>query len=126
MQRGQMMYHAAAGSEEYSSDPNQTETTTMAYTHDNVKNMNKEMRHIMEHAEALVEATAGELDDRIASARAALKDRLDSAKNEYGDLEVKLMEKVQSADEFVHLKPYYVIGGTFISGLLLGWMMTRK
>lgn len=68
--------------------------------------MNKEMRHIMEHAEALVDATAGELDNRIASARAALKDRLDSAKNEYGDLEVKLMEKVQSADEFVHLKPY--------------------
>ena len=98
----------------------------MAYTHDNVKNMNKEMRHIMEHAEALVEATAGELDNRIASARAALKDRLDSAKNEYGDLEVKLMEKVQSADDFVHVKPYYVIGGTFISGLLLGWMMTRK
>ena len=98
----------------------------MAYTHDNVKNMNKEMRHIMEHAEALVDATAGELDNRIASARAALKDRLESAKNEYGDLEVKLMEKVQSADDFVHVKPYYVIGGTFISGLLLGWMMTRK
>ncbi len=98
----------------------------MAYTHDNVKNMNKEMRHIMEHAEALVDATAGELDNRIASARAALKDRLESAKSEYGDLEVKLMEKVQSADDFVHVKPYYVIGGTFISGLLLGWMMTRK
>ena len=98
----------------------------MAYTHDNVKNMNTEMRHIMEHAEALVDATAGELDNRIASARAALKDRLESAKSEYGDLEVKLMEKVQSADDFVHVKPYYVIGGTFISGLLLGWMMTRK
>ena len=98
----------------------------MAYTHDNVKNMNKEMRHIMEHAEALVDATAGELDNRIASARAALKDRLESAKSEYGDLEIKLMEKVQSADDFVHVKPYYVIGGTFISGLLLGWMMTRK
>jgi ElaB/YqjD/DUF883 family membrane-anchored ribosome-binding protein len=126
MQRGLTMYHEAAGSEENSSDPNQMETTTMAYTQDNVKNMNREMRHIMEHAEALVEATAGELDNRIASARTALKDRLDLAKNEYGDLEVKLMEKVQSADEFVHLKPYYVIGGTFISGLLLGWMMTRK
>lgn len=98
----------------------------MALTHDHAKIMNKEMRHIMEHAEALVDATAGELDDRIASARTALKGRLDSAKSEYGELEVKLMEKVQSVDEFIHVKPYCVIGGTFISGLLLGWIMTRK
>jgi ElaB/YqjD/DUF883 family membrane-anchored ribosome-binding protein len=120
------MQLAAAGAEEHFSAPKQREITTMAYTQDHAKKMNKEMRHIMEHAEALVEATAGELDDRIASARTALKDRLNSAKSEYGDLEVKLMEKVQSADEYVHVKPYYVIGGTFISGLLLGWMMTRK
>jgi ElaB/YqjD/DUF883 family membrane-anchored ribosome-binding protein len=98
----------------------------MAHTYDNKKIINKEMRHIMEHAEALVDATAGELDERIAKARTMLKDRLDLAKDEYGELEAKVMDKVQSADEFVHLKPYYVVGGTFISGLLLGWMMTRK
>ncbi len=98
----------------------------MAHTHDYAKNMNKEMRYIMEHAEALVAATAGELDDRIVSARTALKERLNSVRSDCGDLEAKVMEKVQSADEFIHLKPYYVVGGTFISGLLLGWMMTRK
>ncbi len=103
-----------------------TETITMAHTYDNKKIMTKEMRHIMEHAEALVDATAGELDERIAAARTMLKDRLDSAKGEFDELEGKILDKVQSADEFVHLKPYYVIGGTFISGLLLGWMMTRK
>ena len=98
----------------------------MALTHDHAKKMNKEMRQIMDHAEALVDATAGELDERIATARTMLKDRLDSVKVEYDDLEAKVMDKVQSADEFIHLKPYYVVGGTFISGLLLGWMMTRK
>jgi ElaB/YqjD/DUF883 family membrane-anchored ribosome-binding protein len=98
----------------------------MANTYDNKKIISKEMRHIMEHAEALVDATAGELDERIATARTMLKERLDSAKGEYDELETKVMDKVQSADEFIHLKPYYVIGGTFISGLLLGWMMTRK
>lgn len=98
----------------------------MVHTYDNKKIINKEMRHIMEHAEALVDATSGELDERIAKARTMLKDRLDSARGEYGELEAKVMHKVQSADEFVHLKPYYVVGGTFISGLLLGWMMTRK
>ena len=98
----------------------------MAHTYDNKKNMTKEMRNIMEHAEALVDATASELDERITDARTTLKDRLDAAKGEFDDLEGKVLDKVQSADEFIHLKPYYVIGGTFISGLLLGWMMTRK
>ncbi|NCC84728.1 MAG: hypothetical protein EOM03_11470 [Clostridia bacterium] len=98
----------------------------MVHTHDNTKKMAKEMRYIMEHAEALVDATAGELDERIATARTMLKNRLDSAKGEYNELEGKVMDTAQSADEFIHLKPYYVIGGTFISGLLLGWMMTRK
>lgn len=98
----------------------------MAHAQDHAKRMNKEMRQIMEHAEALVDATTGELDERIATARTMLKDRLDSAKGEYEELEAIVMDKMQSADEFIHLKPYYVIGGTFISGLLLGWMMTRK
>jgi ElaB/YqjD/DUF883 family membrane-anchored ribosome-binding protein len=98
----------------------------MARTQDNSKIMNEEMQHILNHAHALVEATSGELDDRIKSARAALKERLDSAGGECGELEDRLLEKVQVADEFIHVKPYYAIGGTFIAGLFLGWFMSRK
>ena len=29
-------------------------------------------------------------------------------------------------DDFIHVKPYYAIGGTFIAGLFLGWFMSRK
>jgi ElaB/YqjD/DUF883 family membrane-anchored ribosome-binding protein len=98
----------------------------MATTLDNSKIMTEEMQHIMEHAHALVDATSGELDDRIKVARAALKERLDSAKGECGELENRLLEKVQVADEFIHERPYQAIGGTFIAGLFLGWFMTRK
>jgi len=80
----------------------------------------------MDHAQALVDATSGELDDRIKSARAALHERIVSAKSEYGDLEDRLLDKVQAADEFIHVKPYYAIGGTFVAGLLLGWFVSRK
>lgn len=90
------------------------------------KTMDKEMRYIMDHAKALVDATSGELDDRIKSARAALKDRLESARGQYGEFEDKLLDKVKSADEFIHVKPYYAIGGTFFAGLFLGWFMSRK
>jgi ElaB/YqjD/DUF883 family membrane-anchored ribosome-binding protein len=98
----------------------------MANTQDNAKTMRKEMQQILDHAQALVDATSGELDDRIKSARTALKERLEAAKSEYGELEDRLLDKVQAADEFIHEKPYYAIGGTLIAGLFLGWIMFRK
>jgi ElaB/YqjD/DUF883 family membrane-anchored ribosome-binding protein len=88
--------------------------------------MRKEMQQILDHAQALVDATSGELDDRIKSARIALKERLETAKSEYNELEDRLLDKVQAADEFIHEKPYYAIGGTLIAGLFLGWFMFRK
>jgi ElaB/YqjD/DUF883 family membrane-anchored ribosome-binding protein len=88
--------------------------------------MSEEMQHIIDHARALVDATSGELDDRIKSARDALKERLDSSKSGYYNLEKQFLDKVMDADKFIHVKPYYAIGGTFIGGLLLGWLMSRK
>jgi ElaB/YqjD/DUF883 family membrane-anchored ribosome-binding protein len=95
-------------------------------TQDNAKTISREMEHILDHAQALVDATSGELDDRIKSARAALKERLESAKVEYGEFEDGLVEKVQAADQLIHDKPYYAIGGSFFAGLLMGWFMSRK
>jgi ElaB/YqjD/DUF883 family membrane-anchored ribosome-binding protein len=98
----------------------------MTTTDSKYKPMSQEMRYIMDHAHALVDATSGELDDRIKSARTALKERLESAKSGYGQIEERLLGKVQTADEFIHIKPYYAIGGAFVTGLLLGWFMSRK
>ncbi|MBU0945535.1 MAG: DUF883 family protein [Proteobacteria bacterium] len=98
----------------------------MASTHDNTQKMSEEMQQIIDHARELVDATSGELDDRVKAAREALKERLDSSKSEYCDLEKQFLGKVMDADEFIHVKPYYAIGGTFIGGLLLGWFMSRK
>ena len=88
--------------------------------------MSKEMRHIMDHAQVLVDATSGELDERVKAAREALNERLEVAKSHYGDLEDRIIDKVREADEFVHVKPYYAAGGTFVAGLFLGWLMSRK
>ncbi len=98
----------------------------MATTNEHYKTMNKEMQNIIDHAHALVEATSGEIDDRVKEARTALKERLDSAKGECGALEDQLLVKVQAADEFIHIKPYYAVGGSLVAGLFLGWFMSRK
>jgi ElaB/YqjD/DUF883 family membrane-anchored ribosome-binding protein len=84
------------------------------------------MRNVIEHAQALVNATSGELDDRIQSARDALKERLETAKSEYGMLEDQVLDKIKAADVFIHVKPYYAIAGGAIAGLFLGWLISRK
>ncbi len=98
----------------------------MAKKQDHLKKMNKETQQILKHAQALVDATSEEVDDRVKAARSALNERLESIKSEYGELEDRLLGKAQAADEFVHKKPYYAIGGTLLAGLFLGWLISRK
>ena len=40
---------------------------------DHAKTMRKEMQQIMDHAAALVDATSGELDDRVKAARDSIE-----------------------------------------------------
>jgi ElaB/YqjD/DUF883 family membrane-anchored ribosome-binding protein len=98
----------------------------MTTTQDDSKTLRQELQTIINHAHALVDATSEELDDRIKSARTALKERLDLSQSDFGRIETQILDKVQAADEFVHVKPYYAIGGTFVGALLLGWFMARK
>ena len=86
----------------------------------------EELRAIMRHAGALVDATADEADERVQKARDLLGERLEAAKRKYADFDDLLGEKVQAADQFIHEKPYHAVGGSFLLGLALGWFMSRK
>jgi ElaB/YqjD/DUF883 family membrane-anchored ribosome-binding protein len=85
-----------------------------------------ELREVMSHAQKLVEATAGELDDRTRVARAKLEECLAQAKVKCGEFEGSLRDRMSDADKLIREKPYYAIGGSFVIGLLLGWLMSRK
>ena len=98
----------------------------MARRQENYKAYSKDMRDIIDQAKALVDATAGEVDERIKQAREELLERLESGRFDYAELREKVRENVQAADELVHAKPYYAIGATFVSGLQLGWLMSRR
>jgi len=99
-------------------------------TQSNTERMGAELHEIMEHAQALMEATGGELDEQVKKARKALGECLVTAKDRYGDYQHRFLETARSAasdaDQVVREKPYYVIGGTFVVGLLLGWVLSRK
>jgi Uncharacterized conserved protein len=88
--------------------------------------MAQELREVISHAQKLIEATAGEIDDRTRAARAVLEERLAVAKVKCGELEGHLKNRMQDADKIIRDKPYYAIGGSFVVGLMLGWLMGRK
>ena len=88
--------------------------------------MAAELREIIRHAGALVDATADEADERVKKARDMLGQRLEAAKRQYADLDALLDAKLQAADRILHEKPYHAVGGSFLLGLLLGWIMSRK
>lgn len=85
-----------------------------------------ELREIMRHAGALIDATADEADERVRQARGLLEERLEAAKRKYAAFDDLLGEKVQAADRLIHDKPYHAVGGSFLLGLLLGWFMSKK
>ena len=102
----------------------------MESTQSNTERMSAELHEIMHHAQALLEATGGELDEQVKKARKALSDSMATAKDRYGEYGHRFLDgcKVASGDtdKLIKEKPYQVIGGTFIVGLLLGWVLSRK
>lgn len=85
-----------------------------------------ELREIMRHAGALLDATADEADERIKTARAKLEQRLAAAKDKFASQTDVIEEKLEAADKLLREKPYHVVGGSFLAGLLLGWLLRRK
>lgn len=96
----------------------------------NTERMSAELHEIMHHAQALLEATGGELDEQVKKARKALADSMAVAKDRYGEYGHRLLDQAKYAacetDRLVKDRPYQVIGGTFVVGLLLGWVLSRK
>lgn len=86
----------------------------------------REFQEIIRHAEALLDATSEEVDDRVRQARAKLDERLAQAKTKVEGLGDEVRNTVELTDRLVRDKPYHAIGGTFLAGLLLGWLMRGK
>ncbi|WP_300160807.1 hypothetical protein [Solidesulfovibrio sp.] len=98
----------------------------MALVQDVSKTAAREIHHLLDQAQALVDATAGEQESRIKSARDALASRLESAKDAVSRAEGRFLEKVRATDAVIRERPYYAMGGACLAGLLFGWLLSRK
>ena len=85
----------------------------------------KDLRLVVQDAEDLIRATAGEVNEKTKAARARLSQTLEKAKESAVVLQEKATEKAKVADEVIRQHPYESMGVAFGLGLLLGVIVNR-
>lgn len=85
----------------------------------------KDLRLVVQDAEDLIRATAGEVNEKTKQARARLSQTLEKAKESAMVLQEKAAEKAKVADEVIRRHPYESMGVAFGLGLLLGVIVNR-
>ena len=85
----------------------------------------KDFRLVVQDAESLFRATAGELGEKAREARERLASSLDLAKSNARKLEDRAREGAKAADELIREHPYESLGVAFCGGLILGVLLTR-
>jgi ElaB/YqjD/DUF883 family membrane-anchored ribosome-binding protein len=92
---------------------------------DQTDKLMKDLRLVVQDAEDLIRATAGEVNEKTRQARVRLSQTLDKAKETAQDLQVRAVEKAKVADELIRDHPYESIGVAFGVGVLLGLIVNR-
>jgi ElaB/YqjD/DUF883 family membrane-anchored ribosome-binding protein len=86
----------------------------------------KDLRLVVQDAEDLIRATAGEMNEKTKQARARLAQTLEKAKDTAQQLQTTAVEKAKVADEVIREHPYESMGIAFGIGLLLGVFVNRR
>ncbi len=91
-----------------------------------MKKLVQDFKVVMEDAEALARATAGDLGEKARDARTRLASSLESAKANLSTLQGKAMEGAKVTDQMIRDHPYETMGVAFGVGMLLGVLINRK
>ncbi|HWH68826.1 MAG TPA: DUF883 family protein [Candidatus Sulfotelmatobacter sp.] len=86
----------------------------------------QDFKAVLQDAEGLAKATAGDLGEKVRDARARLTTSLESAKESYRKAEEKTVEGAKVADKYIRDHPYQSVGVAFGVGILLGVLVSRK
>jgi ElaB/YqjD/DUF883 family membrane-anchored ribosome-binding protein len=90
----------------------------------------QDLKIVARDAQALLNATAGEMNDKSREAREKLAAALESAKTTATRLEASLEAQMsagaKATDKMIREHPYESVGIAFSVGLLLGVILNRK
>ena len=84
------------------------------------------LKALVQDAEELMNATAGQAGEKASEARSRLAAALDSAKATYQRLEERTIAAAKATDKTIRQHPYESIGVAFGLGLLVGVLVARK
>lgn len=89
-----------------------------------------DLRVVVEDAEALLKATAGQAGERVEQARKRAEESVHAARERLAELEgevrVRAREAARTTDRFVHENPWGAIGMAAGIGFILGLLSGRR
>ena len=86
----------------------------------------RDVRVVVQNAEDLIKATAGDIEERTREARARLAGALVVAKDSLTRAEQTASEGMRAADAMIRDYPYPVVGAAFLVGIVLGVLVSRR
>jgi ElaB/YqjD/DUF883 family membrane-anchored ribosome-binding protein len=91
-----------------------------------VRKLVEDFKVVIQDAEALVKATAGDLSEKAREARTRLLASLESSKETFLKVEEKALAGARATDRVIRDHPYESIGVAFGIGLLIGVLINRR
>ena len=88
--------------------------------------LTSDLKAVVQDAEELMKATAGQAGEKVAQARSRLSAAIESAKATCQRLEEKTVAAAKATDRTIRAHPYESIGIAFGLGLLVGVLVARK
>lgn len=86
----------------------------------------QDFKVVLQDAEALIKATAGEVGEKVKEARDRLMASLEPAKARYQQLEEKALAGAKATEKVIREHPYESVGIAFGLGLLIGVLVGRR
>jgi ElaB/YqjD/DUF883 family membrane-anchored ribosome-binding protein len=92
--------------------------------------VSREFHNFIAYMEDLVKATSNLTGDDLSKAKAKLTERVAAAKESITEMGESIAHRVGKGatitNEYVHEKPWNVIGTTAVVGFLLGYLLARR
>ncbi len=104
----------------------ETQESTLSEQHQLVS----DMKSAIADAEDMLQATADQAGEKVASLRARIQERLKDTRQRLSEAEASLREKTRAAaratDNYVHESPWTAVGIAACVGLLVGLIAARR
>lgn len=88
--------------------------------------LTSDLKAVVQDAEELISATAGQAGEKVSAARSRLAAAIESAKASYQRAQERTVAAAKATDQTIRAHPYESIGIAFGLGLLVGVLVARK